>query len=118
MLYYVHKWKNSSKKILNEECVMNKNYEREEFNLYHPERGEVQDYLVVIISALLRIMRGEKFRIASFALGAIFALILTVGLVGGMDAGMLSLSCSVPLFAGLAVCVWLVCRESGESKNK
>lgn len=69
-----------------------------------------RDYLAVLADLVLTFVRTAKFRIAALAISAVLSFVVVVGVIGGIEAGVLSLSFSLPVLAFLGSVAYFATR--------
>ena len=69
-----------------------------------------RDYLAVFVAFVLSLVRTAKFRTAALAIGTVLSFVIIVGVVGGIEAGVISLSFSLPILAFLGSVAYFATR--------
>ena len=87
-----------------EESVMNRTFENRGKTNFDTYRNEAygQDYLVLALLAVIRFFALPRVKTACTALSILAAFCVMLGIVGGVETGMLPLYCLFPL---LGLCV-------------
>jgi hypothetical protein len=87
-----------------EENIMNRTFENKAHSNFDTYRNEAygQDYLVTALLAIIRFFALPRVKTACTALAIVASFCVMLGIVGGVETGMLPLYCLFPL---LGLCV-------------